>query len=165
MGKGTRREGWERTAVARRILILVLILASTALASVYMAGVLPHRGSSWLELAIVVVFAALFAWVSIGFWEAISGLFILMRGRDRFSLARASEGTGTLEGTGARTAILIPVANEDMDRVGAGLRATYLSLERTGQLSHFDFFILLKRLNTGGWNTRDHIHLAGLQRL
>jgi membrane glycosyltransferase len=147
----TRKARWERTAVLRRILILGLILTTTGLASVYMAGVLPHRGSSWLELGIVLVFGALFAWVSIGFWEALSGLFILLRGHDRFSLARVSEGTGTLEGTGARTAILIPVANEDMARVGAGLRATYRSLERTGQLQHFDFFILSDSSDPDQW--------------
>jgi membrane glycosyltransferase len=151
MGRRTKRERWERVAVARRILILALILASTALASIYMAGVLPYRGSSWLELGIVGVFAALFGWISIGFWEAVSGLFILLRGHDRYSMTRASEGMGTLEGTGARTAILIPVANEDMDRVSAGLRATYRSLEQTGQLPHFDFFILSDSSDPDQW--------------
>lgn len=151
MGEGTKRERWEKAAAARRILILGLILLSTVLASSYMAGVLPHRGSSWLELAIVGIFAALFGWISIGFWEALSGLFILLRGYDRYSMTRASEGSGTLEGTGARTAVLVPVANEDMDRVSAGLRATYRSLEGTGQLPHFDFFILSDSSDPDQW--------------
>jgi hypothetical protein len=36
----------------------------------------------------------------------------------------------------------MPICNEDVARVYAGLRATYESLERTGQIAHFDFFIL-----------------------
>jgi membrane glycosyltransferase len=151
MAKRTKRERWEKAALLRRLLILGLILASTVLASTYMAGVLPHRGSSWLELAIVGVFAALFAWISIGFWEAVSGLFILLRGHDRYSMSRVSHGVGTLDGCGARTAILIPVANEDMDRVIAGLRATYRSLGKTGQLPHFDFFILSDSSDPDQW--------------
>jgi membrane glycosyltransferase len=36
----------------------------------------------------------------------------------------------------------MPICNEDVTRVFAGLRATYRSLERTGELRHFDFFVL-----------------------
>jgi len=68
----------------------------------------PHRGSTRLEFVIVIVFATLFAWISIGFWEAMAGLFTLARRVDRFSITLGVEEGQSLEGTGARTAILIP---------------------------------------------------------
>ena len=36
----------------------------------------------------------------------------------------------------------MPICNEDVRRVFAGLRATYESLARTGELERFDFFVL-----------------------
>ena len=36
----------------------------------------------------------------------------------------------------------MPICNEDVTRVFAGLRATYESLARTGELDRFDFFVL-----------------------
>ena len=50
-----------------------------------------------------------------------------------------------------RTAILVPVCNEDIARVCAGLKATYKSLEATGKLGHFDFFILSDTSNPDLW--------------
>src|SRR5690606_35004565 len=41
-----------------------------------------------------------------------------------------------------RTAILMPVYHEPIERSLGGLSAVYRSLERTGQLEHFDFYIL-----------------------
>ena len=119
---------WENAARMRRLVLLALIIATSVIASGHMADILPHRGSTRLEFAIVIVFATLFAWISIGFWEAMAGLFTLEN--------------QPLEGTGARTAILIPVANEEPERVFAGVKATYQSLEGTGQIRNFDFFIL-----------------------
>ncbi|MCU0595680.1 MAG: glucans biosynthesis glucosyltransferase MdoH [Desulfobacterota bacterium] len=142
---------WENTARLRRLLLLALIIASSVIASGHMADILPHRGSTRLEFVIVIVFATLFAWISIGFWEAMAGLWTLARRVDRFSITLGVEEDRPLEGTGARTAILIPVANEDPERVFAGIRATYQSLEDTGQVQHFDFFILSDSSDPDRW--------------
>jgi membrane glycosyltransferase len=142
---------WESAARMRRLLLLALIIATSVIASGHMADILPHRGSTRLEFAIVVVFATLFAWISIGFWEAMAGLFTLARRVDRFSITLGVEENQPLEGTGARTAILIPVANEEPERVFAGVKATYQSLEETGQIRHFDFFILSDSSDPDRW--------------
>ena len=42
----------------------------------------------------------------------------------------------------ARTAVIMPICNEDVTRVFAGLRATYESVVRSGQIDAFDFFVL-----------------------
>jgi len=142
---------WENAARLRRLALLALIIASSVIASGHMADILPHRGSTQLEFVIVIVFATLFAWISIGFWEAMAGLFTLARRVDRFSITLGVEESPSLEGAGARTAILIPVANEEPQRVFAGIKATYQSLEDTGQIQHFDFFILSDSSDPDRW--------------
>ena len=51
----------------------------------------------------------------------------------------------------ARTAIVMPVHNEPVERVFAGLRAMYASLERAGVLEHFDLYILSDTSDPGTW--------------
>jgi membrane glycosyltransferase len=133
---------WQRTARLRRLLLLGLILVTSFIASAHMADVLPHRGTTWLELAVVIVFAILFAWISIGFWEALAGLLTLARHCDRFAVTPKETEKVTLESSDALTAILIPIANEEVDRVFAGLRVIHESLAKTGELHRFHFFVL-----------------------
>ncbi len=52
---------------------------------------------------------------------------------------------------GISTAIVFPIYNEDVMLVYEGLRATYESLEKTGQLDRFDFFILSDSTNADKW--------------
>ena len=59
----------------------------------------------------------LFAWISSGFWTAIAGFFLLLRGRDRFA---ASQQAVQPLAEGVRTAIVMPICNEDVGRVFAG---------------------------------------------
>lgn len=151
MNLQSRDKPWQHAAQVRRIVLLALILITSVIASSHMADILPHRGSTRIELAIVIVFATLFAWISIGFWEAMAGLYTLARRVDRFSITLGIEGDLSLDGSGARTAILIPVANEEAERVFAGITATYLSLKKTGQIGHFDFFVLSDSSDPDRW--------------
>ncbi len=50
---------------------------------------------------------------------------------------------------GISTAIVFPIYNENVVRVYEGLRATYESLAKTGQLDRFDFFILSDSTESG----------------
>jgi len=138
-----RHEPWSRRAATRRSLFLLLILAPTLISSGYMADVLPHKGTTPLELAIVVVFAALFAWISIGFWTAMLGFYTLVRRTDRFAITQGRwiDGRAAIK-PAIRTAILIPIYNENVPEVFARIRATFDSLRATGQLERFAFFIL-----------------------
>jgi membrane glycosyltransferase len=130
------RAPWHAVAARRRGLLLLLIAAQSALAAYFMAGVLPYNGREPLEAALLVVFTILFAWVSAGFWTAIAGFLVLAAGdRCRLKTRAGIDPAG-------RTAIVMPICNENVQRVFAGLRATYRSLERSGALEHFDFFVL-----------------------
>jgi membrane glycosyltransferase len=135
------RRRWQRAAAVRRIALLALVLAQTVFATDFMAAVLPYHGRQPLEVGILALFAILFLWVSAGFWTAMAGFALQLRGHDRFAIS-ANDAASTPIGADARTAIVMPICNEHVARVFAGLRATYDSLVRTGELAHFDFFVL-----------------------
>jgi membrane glycosyltransferase len=131
-----------RAATVRRTVFTGLALAQTAAFAYYMATkVLPYRGQQPLELAILSLFTILFAWVSLGFWTALSGFVLLLFRRDRYAITRSAPPDAPIS-PAARTAIVMPIRNEDVTRVFAGIRATYESLARTGVLERFDFFVL-----------------------
>ncbi|MGE4337186.1 MAG: glucans biosynthesis glucosyltransferase MdoH [Pigmentiphaga sp.] len=138
---GDSGAGWRAAGSRRRSLLLLLVVAQTIVATWYMRGVLPYQGRDLLEIAILVLFALLFGWVSSGFWTALAGFLQLVRGRDRYSISANSTGQEPID-PAARTAIVMPICNESVERVFAGLRATYESLARTGHLEHFDVFVL-----------------------
>ena len=138
---------WIPVAHRRRLLLLVLVLVPSLVASGFMVEVLPHQGGTWLEAAIVVLFGALFGWIAIGFWTATIGFFALIGRRDRFAITHLAPGEAIAGGppaiaSQARTAIVMPICEEPVDRVFAGLQAIHQSLERTQALEHFHFFIL-----------------------
>ena len=120
---------------------MVLMLAQTGMATLTMCAVLPYQGNAKLEILLLAMFAVLFCWISAGFWTAMAGFLVLLRGADRFDISRNLDATAALPPS-ARTAIVMPICNEDVARVIAGLRATYESVKRTGELAQFDFFIL-----------------------
>ena len=146
-----RRLRWTRVAHRRRFLLAVLVLIPSTIASGFMVNVLPHRGGTGLELAIVAFFGALFGWISIGFWTATLGFLSLMLRRDAFAISGATvDAVGDID-PAVRTAIVMPICEEPVDRVFAGLQAVYRSLARTGQLPRFDFFILSDSSNPTTW--------------
>lgn len=106
-----------------------------------MAAVLPYHGHRMLEIAILILFAILTSWVSLGFWTAIMGFVVKATGGDRFAISASAAADAPIDEL-ARTAVIMPICNEDVARVFAGLRATIESLARTDELRHFDFFIL-----------------------
>jgi membrane glycosyltransferase len=136
-----RHGNWQHQGNVRRMVLLVLMLAQTGVATWFMSKVLPYQGTAKDEIALLALFAILFCWVSAGFWTAMAGFLVMLRGTDRFVISRREAGDKPIDAQ-ARTAIVMPICNEDVDRVMAGLRATYESVAATGDLDRFDFFIL-----------------------
>ncbi|MFP5223903.1 MAG: glucans biosynthesis glucosyltransferase MdoH [Acidobacteriota bacterium] len=159
-----RHKSWTATARARRLLLVLLIAAPTGMATVRMAELLPHRGSTILELVLMAIFSILFAWIAIGFWTAIAGFITLVRRSDRFAItARRPEDKP--ERPEIRTAIVYPVYGEDMDRVTAGIEAVHSSLVRAGKAGSFDFFILSDTRNPEAWTEEESAWAALRERL
>jgi membrane glycosyltransferase len=132
---------WRLAGSRRRLCLLFLVIVQTAIATFYMKGVLPYQGTQILEIGILFLFVLLFSWVSAGFWTAMMGFLQLLMGRDRYSITARGSNDAPIE-PGARTALVMPICNEDVSRVFAGLRATYESLAQTDSLDRFDVFIL-----------------------
>ena len=111
-----------------------------------------------LEVAIVLFFGALFGWISIGFWTATLGFFTARRPARplRDHQPRSPTSPTRPIAPDARTAIVMPICEEPVDRVFAGLQAIHRSLERAGALEHFDFFVLS--------DTQDPEHLRSRRR-
>lgn len=130
-----------RTGALRRAVLTALVLGQTAAGAYGMTAVLPHHGTQPLELAILVLFTILFGWVSVGFWMGVVGFLVKVARHDPLSVERALAQVGEIPPE-VRTAIVMPIRNEHVPRVFAGLRASYLSLARTGALDRFDFFVL-----------------------
>jgi len=133
---------WVRVAHRRRAFLLILVFIPSIIASGFMVNVLPHQGRTWLEVAIVLFFGALFGWISIGFWTALLGFYTLVGRPDRFAITRIDAADDGPFNPVGRTAVCMPICEEPVDRVFAGLRAIYQSLAGAGGIEHFDFFIL-----------------------
>ncbi|MGN6702423.1 MAG: glucans biosynthesis glucosyltransferase MdoH, partial [Burkholderiaceae bacterium] len=82
------RGDWQHNGNVRRLVLLVLMLAQTAMATWFMGRVLPYQGTRPLEMATMALFAILFCWVSAGFWTAMAGFLVLLRGSDRYVISR-----------------------------------------------------------------------------
>ncbi|AHE98522.1 glucosyl transferase family 2 [Thioalkalivibrio paradoxus ARh 1] len=97
-----------------------------------------------MQWVILALFAVTFTWIAASFWTAVAGFLLQAFRRDPLSLRRlhAEDGTfGCLE-PGRRTAIVMPVYNEDPVRVTRGIEAICRSLLATGQGGKFDFWVL-----------------------
>jgi len=128
----------------RRLVFLSLVAITTLAALGLLASVFQPGGISPLKLFLLVLYAILFAWICVSFWTATIGFVICLIRRDRYAISATGEQTRTDAGVEppARTALVMPIYNEDPVRVFAGLRAIYQSLVETGQHEQFDIFIL-----------------------
>jgi len=123
----------------RRTLFFGLTFLTAGCASALLLDVLQANSLSGIELVGLLLFFALFAWIASAFWTAIAGFAMRLLGRDPAAI-QLSEVAGRPLRT--RTAIAMPVYNEDPRRVAAGLEAIWSSLAQESQRGAFDFFIL-----------------------
>ena len=113
------------------------------------ADLLWRTGWSPSRTVLLVLFIILFLLTAIGCMHGVYGFFIRIFGtQSRLTSLKPYQGQSI---DGVSTAIIFPIYNEDSVRVLEGLRATYESLQRTGQLDKFDFFILSDSTNPDRW--------------
>ena len=133
---------WRRSARLRRIVLLILITLQTLAASWSLTNTFPYPSLKGSEIAIVGMFAVLFSWISFGFWTALAGFWMLQRRFKEFTLGDVGSDREDPRPLHSRTAVLMPICNENVARVFAGLEASYRSLLATSEFSHFDFYVL-----------------------
>ena len=76
-----------------------------------------------------------FAWIAPSFWTTLFGFAVILRGGDPFAITRTPRALGGRPPPARAHGIVMPVFNEDPERVMAGVAATMSSLEDRGVLA------------------------------
>ena len=127
----------------RRTVYLMLVALTTLFAMSLLYAAYASGGLTPLEILLLFLYAVLISWIASSFWSASVGFWLLFTRYDYFARRRtAVANDATPLPDSARTAILMPVYNEDPDRVYTGVRAIWQSLQATGESGVFDFFVL-----------------------
>jgi membrane glycosyltransferase len=117
--------------------------------SLLFADLLSRTGWSDSRTVLLALFIILFFLASVGCMHGIFG-FILRVSGDRLKITTLKD-YRAVDITGSSTAIVFPIYNENVTRVYEGLRATFESVQKTGEIEHFDFFILSDSTDPDKW--------------
>ncbi len=128
-----------RTARRRRLVFFILTFVTAFLTTGLMYDILAANGFTPLEKISLLLFFVLITWITGAFWTAVIGFIVQLRGRDG-AVIRAAEVRGRQ--LTSRTAVIMPIYNEDTKRVMAGLDVIWSSLQAQAQQGAFDLFIL-----------------------
>jgi membrane glycosyltransferase len=156
----------DRKEVVRRrnrVVTLVLLLAAPAMLT--MADLHWRTGYDGWKAAQLFLFVGLFGLVAFGAAQALIGFFLRCRGGDPIEITASLDPADDARGVSARTAVVMPICNEDVDRVVAGLRVMYESLARTGKLTECDFFLLSDSTDANCWIAEEAAWLVLTQQL
>ena len=140
---------WHRTAHWRQWLLAGLVIGQTLAGLWLLQQGLSSDASGWASTLLMLVFAILFLWIGLGFWTAVFGFFILRRGGDPWSLDRQCPAGDPAELP--RTAVIMPICHEPVQRTLNNLAATYRELQQGGDLEAFDFFVLSDSVDPEVW--------------
>lgn len=121
----------------------------TGVVSLLFADLLWRSGWSRSSTVLLVVFVMLFQLIAVGCMHGVFGFVARVLGDPRRLSRTRDYASAKIEGVSV--AIVMPVYNEDAERVCEGLRATYASVERTGHLQQFDFFLLSDSTDPDKW--------------
>src|SRR5215475_13405459 len=145
---------------AIRLTLLVLTLATTFAAGLRFLHIFEDLRAEPLEIALLMLFVISFSWLALSFWSAIGGyLSLLSRWRaPGLTIPSAPALSG-------RTAILMPIYNEDPTRVFAALQAMYEGLTTAGAIEAFEFFILSDSNEPDSWIAEEAAWAELCQRL
>ena len=126
----------------RRWLLGVLVVATAVYGGWLMWTVLKGNGLNPAESVFLTLFVLTFAWIALSFWSGVFGFVLGVMRRHPVTLRRRGPAEGEVPRLRERSAILMPVYNEDPADVFARLEANWRSLEKTGRLEAFHFFVL-----------------------
>ncbi len=134
----------------RRFAVLGLTTFSTVLGTLELQRLLDVKGMTPPAWVLVTLFALCFGWIALWFWTSVAGfLHLLFRRRNPgLQWPDAQEATARLT---SRTAVVMPIHNEDPIQVFAHVQAIYEAVASTGQLEHFDFYVLSDSTRAEAW--------------
>ncbi len=136
-------QAWQTAAARRRHALLMLVLLCAAGATVLLLLTQPAAGGGVLRGLQVSLFALLFAWVAAGCFTAVMGYVSLRRkgASSRHGLRYGDVARHAIS-SDARTAVIMPICNENVGTVFAGLAATAESLAAAGGARLVEFYVL-----------------------
>ena len=126
-----------------RLFWYLLLSTGLSAAGIYlMFDVLRANELTILEVCLLFLFSLNFAWIAFAFWNAIIGFILNIFHLDPISLKKQTLLPVDQSPLRVRTAVVMPVYNEDTKRITAGFEATFRSLVATGEIQNFDFYML-----------------------
>ncbi|WP_306286426.1 hypothetical protein [Sphingomonas sp. Ant20] len=123
---------------SRRLLLFLLTMLLATTASAAVQDSLLGDGIDLWDVALLVLFFPLFAWIAFGFLNALIG-FVLLMTRMHPGFVPVPQNRQPLTG---QTAVLIPVHNEDVDAVFGRIARMMHAIEAAGEAGSFAFFVL-----------------------
>jgi membrane glycosyltransferase len=133
----------------RIFLFFGFALLITGAVSLLFADLLWRRGWTVWSSILMGLFVPLMFFNATGAMHGIYGFWVRWRGDpNRITGLREFVSVDISESS---TVILFPIYNESAAEVFARLKATYLSLEKTGELAPFDFYILSDSTEPANW--------------
>ena len=136
--------------LVRRVVFFSSALLANLAACFWMGDLFWRMGFQREHFLLLAVFFVLNGLLVLGSFHALFGAFDILCARRRaVRITRLADGQ-TFALT-QRFAIVMPVYNEDCVRVCARIEAIFLSIQATGQLAAFDFFILSDTRDLNLW--------------
>ncbi len=135
------------SARGRRLVFFGSVILVNLVAMFWLADLFWRSGIHRAHVPLIIIFAILNGLLVLGSFHALFGALDIFRGKQRaVCITELAEGPADV--LGKRHAVVMPVYNEDSSKFCARIEAIYRSIEATGHLDSFDFFILS--------DTRDH---------
>lgn len=122
----------------KRLLLISLTAVIGLSASSTVRLELSRDGLDWIEMALLLFFVPLFCWISFGFVTSAMGFIQLITGDHPGFIPVPSPASSLRH----RTAVLMPVYNEDVDEVFGRVSIMAQSIAESGGAEWIDFFIL-----------------------
>ncbi|MES2981156.1 MAG: glucans biosynthesis glucosyltransferase MdoH [Verrucomicrobiota bacterium] len=135
------------SAKGRRLVFFGSVLLVNILAVLWLSDLFWRLGIHRAHIPLIIIFAILNGLLVLGSFHALFGALDIFRGRQR-AVCITDLAEGPADVLGKRHAVVMPVYNEDSAKFCARIEAIYRSIEATGHMDSFDFFILS--------DTRDH---------
>ena len=126
----------------RRITMASLVVLTIAVVVAGLARILGADGFTWVEAIMLVLFAANTPWIVLGFWNSAIGLYVLHLAEGGISRVVPLNMPSAKLPISARTAIIMPVFDEDPERVFRHLQTVVDTMDATGEAVDFEVFLL-----------------------
>ncbi len=131
----------------RRILIFGLMILTTMFLTFKWVVSMPTDANTAARTIMTLLFVLTTGWIALFFWASIFGFFELLANKSMPGIIWPEKKTPLK----TKTAILMPIYNEECDMVYARLLAIADSLVKTGQAQAYDMFVLSDTTNPKIW--------------